>query len=56
MEDLIPFNLELHEMAIDTFVENCGAVLMDLAASNAKCHRVTTHSLRYWLAFRSICA
>jgi len=40
MEDLTLFDPELHEMAIDTCVENFhGAVLKALAASTPKCPR-----------------
>jgi hypothetical protein len=38
LEDQIPFNAELRdEMAIDTYVENSGAILKALAASTPKC-------------------
>jgi len=36
LEDLIPFNPELDEIAIDTCVENSGAILKALAASTPK--------------------
>jgi hypothetical protein len=54
MEAGIPFNLELHDMAIDTPIENfAGAVLKALAASTPKHHpRDDPRPPQYRLAFK----
>jgi len=52
LEDLIPFNPQLDEMATDTCVENfSGAVLKALAASIPKSRPVTTHGFQYRLIY-----
>jgi hypothetical protein len=52
LEDQIPFDPELNEMEIDSFVENfSGAILKALVASTPKCRRVPTQFLRFLSAF-----